>query len=267
MFNPQDTLEIFQKQFPHEKIITLEQKEGTENYIIEINNTWICKVPKRSELNANLAREASLLPRLQGKCKINIPIVEYYEPNIIIYRKIKGVELKLELFAILSQEQKDILTYDIAYFLYQFHNSLTIEKAQQLGFTKTNWPWFPEKLSEKAQYLEDLDLITIFQPFIKEYTEVRRSNTLVKLIHDDINPRNILIDETYQLCGILDFTDVALDDPYFDLRMKYSSSAEFTEAIAKKYTQLATIKFDIKKIYSMVQQQWQKAFYLFLVAN
>lgn len=245
----QNKLELFKRIFPNEKIVTVKQMEGAENYILEINNLWICKIPKNIHSN-NLAIEAQLLNLLKNKLKTRIPLIEYYEPNFLVYKKISGTELTFEHYIALSPEQKDTLASDIAYFLYELHNSLPIETAKKLGLTQTNWPWPPEMLEAESTYLKDPTLIYIFNPCIQEYKDLRQTNVEVKLIHNDMILRNIIINEqTGKLSGIIDFTDVAFDDLYLDLRRNYLSIPKLSEAIAKQYAQHANMILNIRKIY------------------
>ena len=55
-------------------------------------------------------------------------VVEYCEHNVFIYKKIRGIELTIAFYNTLDQKQKEKLTYNIAFFLYEFHNTLNADK-------------------------------------------------------------------------------------------------------------------------------------------
>lgn len=79
-------LELFKKLFPHEEIVTIAHQQGAEHYILDINNTWICKITKNRE-STLLHQEASLLHALKNKIKTSIPYIQHYEPECIIIKK------------------------------------------------------------------------------------------------------------------------------------------------------------------------------------
>ena len=234
-----DKLALFKKLFSNEQLISVKEMEGSDNHILEINNEWICKNSKTKGLETKIQLEVKLLKLLEGKLKTRIPIVKYYEQNVLIYKKISGIELTIDFYNKLSQKQKEKLAYDIAYFLHEFHNILNAEELKKLGLTKTDWPWSPAKLLQEVYLIEDIELQEIFKSFIKDYEQIRHEYT-AKLIHNDLKPENIIIDQkTGDLSGIIDFTDVAIDDPYLDLRMRYSGIPKFVESIAKEYAKLS----------------------------
>lgn len=243
-----DKLELFKKIFPTVEIKSVSENQGAEHYILDINDLWICKISKNIE-SSGLEMEANLLKSLLSKLKTKIPIVEYYEAGFLIYKKIPGVELTNEIYEKLSKTQKDKLANDIAFFLHELHNSLNIVDAKKIGLIKNDWPWSPEKLNYHSFLIENAELKEIFQTFIKTYIYLRKEDKIT-LIHNDINTRNIIIDpRAGQLSGIIDFTDVALDDQYIDLRFTYMSIHELSESIAKNYANIANILFNIEKIY------------------
>src|SRR3990167_6748562 len=177
-----DKLDLFKKLFPTEEIKTVTENQGAEHYILEINDIWICKISKNLG-SPSLEIESNLLKLLPDKLKTRIPIVEYYEPNFLVYKKIPGIELTNEIYQNLNQTQRDKLAYDIAYFLHELHNSLSVEDAKKIGVTKNNWPWSPEKLIQQAHFIEDAELKEIFQTFINSYSEIRKNNKTM-LIHN-----------------------------------------------------------------------------------
>ena len=234
ILGPKDKLELFKKLFPTEEIKSVSENQGAEHYILDINDLWICKISKNIE-SSGLEIEANLLKSLHSKLKTKIPIVEYYESGFLIYKKIPGVELTNEIYEGLSKKQKDKLAYDIAFFLYELHNSLSIDDAKTIGLTKNNWPWPSEKLIQQAFLIEDAELKKIFQTFIKTYSYLRKEDK-VTLVHNDMILRNIIIDaRAGLLSGVIDFTDAALDALYIDLRLNYMSIPDLNESIAKNY--------------------------------
>lgn len=167
------------------------------------------------------------------------------------YKKIPGTELTADFYHHLNAHEKEDLAHDIAYFLYELHNSLDTFQCQQLGLHATGWPWDADTLQQERVYLDDLVLIDIFDQFVQQYKQFKESVATTTLIHNDMIVRNIIVDETTKkLSGIIDFTDVALDDPQLDLRLNYTSIPSLSESIAHHYGKLNHKTINLKKIYS-----------------
>lgn len=244
-------LKRFKELFPAEKIVTVEQAEGAEHLILDINNSWICKIAKVAN-ETGLDVEAKLLQMLAGKLVTLIPVVEYYEPNFLVYRKISGVELSPELYSNLDQSQRATLAFDIAKFLHELHSALDPEIVQsELGLIATNWPWLPEELQAAAKNLNDPKLKLIFEVLINDYLHIKQAATEVCLTHNDLTIRNILVDPiSGRLNGVIDFTDCALGDPCLDLRLNYLSIPELSAAIALNYIAISGMQIDLRNIYT-----------------
>lgn len=239
-------LEIFQQLFPDEKIVSIIEDQGMEHYVLDINDNWICKIAK--DQTEGLKIENKVLRFLEGKIKTNIPNVAYYEPGFLIYRKLAGIELSNELYENLNPAQKDRLADDLAIFLQELH-TINPVAVQALQLPWCDWPWPAQKLLEQANLIHDPEVQKLFNQFMPNYIAIKPSINPV-LIHNDLNSRNILIDpKTGALSGIIDFTDVAFQDVYFDLRIRGNCVPELVEAVAQKYAQLIGIKLDFKRLY------------------
>lgn len=242
----QPKLALFQQKFPNERIITVTENQGMEHYILEINNDWICKIAKGQ--TDGLEMENKILRFLQKKLKTRIPIIAYYEPGFLVYHKLPGVELSTQNYEFLTPTQKNQLVEDIAFFLKELH-TIDITSRQSLNLGECGWPWSANKLVEYAASIQDPKIIALFQPFIYHYTAIKPTSRPA-LIHNDLISRNIIIDpQSGTLSGIIDFTDVAFQDVYLDLRLRWNCIPELVEAVAWKYAELINIKLDFKHIY------------------
>ena len=240
-------IDIFQKLFPHEKLVTLNEKCGNEHDVVEINDRWICKSGKTQEAAILIARDVQLLQLLHGKITICIPQVLFFEEGLLIYEKIVGVSLTLDFFSKLNQNQMDNLAAGIGLFLYELHNALPMNEVQGLGFEKTNWPWAAEKL-QKAVHSIDQDLKNVFDIFITDYTH-QSAESNAALLHNDMAYQNIIVDEvTGKLHGIIDFTDAAIGNPHLDLRGRGQHDQNLTRLIVDYYAHLSHQLIDYKKI-------------------
>ncbi|MBP6869339.1 phosphotransferase [Candidatus Babeliales bacterium] len=244
-------LELFAKLFPKEKIKNVQEREGLDHSVIEINHTWMCKSSKTEDGIALLAREAKLLKMLQGKITTRIPEPVVYEDNFLVYKKIPGSPLFSYMFYHLGKKQQTKLIFDVAEFLVQLHQALTPAEIESLGLAKTDWPWSVEKLQAHRHYLQDhQEMLEVFDNIVKMYEVQAGLPFQQALIHNDMSMKNIIVDPlTGQLRGVIDFTDVAFDDPCFDLRMKRDNSIDFVKAVALVYNMKGGVSCSADKLY------------------
>ena len=245
-------LELFKKQFPKEKIKSVQEREGLDHSVLEINHTWMCKSSKTENGVALLAREAQLLNMLQGKITTTaIPVPLHYEDNFLVYKKIAGSPLISYAFYRLGNKQRSKLILEVAQFLLQLHDALNPEEIASLKLAKSDWPWSAEKLQAHRHHLEDnKDMLEVFDNIMQMNEGCLAESYEPKLIHNDMDIRNIIVDPlTGQLRGIIDFTDVAFDDPALDLRMRRDNPVEFARAIVLVYGMLRKAPQSSQKMY------------------
>lgn len=245
-------LELFKKQFPQEKIKSVQERQGTDHEILEINHTWMCKSAKTQEGVAALDREFKVLKALQGKILTHIPEPVYYEENFLVYKKIPGSPLIAYAFFRMGNKQRSKLMCELVEFLLQLHKAFDQEQAQELGLMKSDWPWSIEKLQENRHYLQDHpEMFEVFDNIIKMHEQAQLQAFQPTVIHNDFAMNNIIVDPlTGQLRGIIDFADVAFDDPSLDLRLRYNNPVEFSKAIAFVYSLMNESQEHPQKLYS-----------------
>ena len=244
-------LELFKKQFPREKIKSVQEREGSDHSVLEINHTWMCKSSKTSQGVALLDREFRLLNMLQGRITTAIPVPVHYEENFLVYKKIPGSPLIAYAFYRLGNKQRSKLIFDISEFLTQLHTALSPEEIASLHLTATDWPWSLEKLQAHRHYLDDnKDLADVFDSIMKIYEEELATPAEPTLIHNDMSIKNIIVDsQTGQLRGIIDFTDMALGDPHLDLRMRRENPIDYAKAVAFVYSVIRSTEQNGQKLY------------------
>ena len=245
-------LELFKKQFPKEKITSVQERQGTDHYVLEINHTWMCKSSKTQEGVALLEREAQLLTMLQGKISATaIPVPLHYQENFLIYKKIPGSPLISYAFYRLGNKQRSKLILEVAQFLSQLHTALSPEEIASLKLAKTDWPWSVEKLQAHRHHLENnKDMLEVFDSIMKMYEDDISQPCDQTLIHNDLAIRNIIVDPlTGQLRGIIDFADAAFDDVAFDLRMRRDNPIEFVRAVSLVYAMINKTEQSAQKLY------------------
>jgi serine/threonine protein kinase len=244
-------VELFKKQFPKEKITSIQERQGADHSVLEINHTWMCKSATTQQGVALLDREVQLLKLLQGKITTQISVPVCFEENFLVYKKIPGSPLISYAFYRLGNKQRSKLILEVAQFLSELHKALQPEEIASLHLTKSDWPWSIEKLQEHRHHLhENKDLLDVFDNIMDIYQEELAVPAAATLIHNDMDIKNIIVDPlTGQLRGIIDFTDVAFDDVHLDVRMRRDNPIEFVKAVAFVYAMINKTEPNAQKMY------------------
>jgi aminoglycoside phosphotransferase (APT) family kinase protein len=245
-------VELFKKQFPQEKIKFVQERQGTDFDVLEINHTWMCKSAKTQEGISALDQEVKVLKALQGKILTQIPEPLYYEENFLVYKKIAGSPLISYAFFRYGNKQRSKLICDLVDFLMQLHKALDQEQVESLAVMKSSLPWSLATLQEHSHYLQDTpELLEVFNNIMKMYEKSSVQPAQLALIHNNFSMNNIIVDPiTGQLRGILDFTNVAYDDKTLDLCIHRKNPVEFSKAITFVYALMTNTSENPEKIYS-----------------
>lgn len=244
-------VELFKKQFPKIKVTAVQERQGTDHEVIEINHTWMCKSAKTQDGISSLEREYRVLQALKGKIDVAIPVPVHYEENFLVYEKIPGSPLIPYTFHKLGQKQKSNLVFAVGVFLMQLHKALSAEQIHDLHLPVSDWPWSFEKLQEHRHYFQDnQNLLDLFDQIMGMYQTEMQDQFEATLIHNDMSMHNIIINPfTGQLHGVIDFSDVAFGDPVLDLRMRYNNSFDYARSVAFVYSVLNQQQTVSSKVY------------------
>ncbi len=245
-------LELFKKQFPKEKITSVQERRGDDHSVVEINHTWMCKSALREQDIPALEKEVQLLTMLENKITTQVPVPVHYEHNFFVYKKIMGSPLIAYTYYRMGKKQQAKLAFQVAEFLLELHAALSAEQIASLQLAQSDWPWSVEKLQEYRHYMDDnQDVVEIFDKVMKVHAEEMQASFVPTLIHNDMDLKNIIIDPlTGVLRGIIDFADMAYDDPALDLRMRSSNPLPFSTAVAMVYSLLTKKEQRLEKLHS-----------------
>lgn len=203
---------------------------GYDSNVYLVNNTYIFKFAKHNDAINAYQREKEILEflRIEYHHNINIPIIEYYDVSGIIgYKKVEGQFLTSQLYLKMSNKKKEKLISDIAIFLKYLH-SLDIKNLikykeniqdsfiNDLHLLKENI--FPKLNIEEQKYIES---------FIrKAISDKDLFNVPYSLCHNDLSANHILLDNEFNLCGIIDFGDASITQDYRDFVYLLEDSKE-----------------------------------------
>lgn len=220
--------------------------EGMDNLAFTVNGRYIFRFPKLKTAATHLELESRLLPELQKTLDVRVPSPEYVgtDPRSGLtfsgYRKIDGIALEPEVLLDLDQAVQESLVEQIARFVRQLH-SFPVDNAAELGVRVIDF---------EADYAADLTpirelVLPRLKPAERQYVERLYRDFLddrgnfdyqPTLIHNDLSPEHIIYDpEAREIVGIIDFGDVEIGDPDYELHWLY---ANYGERFLRRYLEL-----------------------------
>ena len=208
--------------------------EGLDNLALAVNDELVFRFPKLDEAAAKIELEATLLPELQKRLDVRIPTPEFVgtDPSTGFtfsgYRWINGVPLEPKVLFDLDPDLQTSLTEQIAGFLRHLH-SFPVDQAALLGLRVNDF---------KADYMGDLKpirelLLPRLEKNERDYVEQLYDDYLgdpdnfdyePTVIHADLSPGHIIYGPATQaIAGVIDFGDMLIGDPGYELNWLYES--------------------------------------------
>jgi aminoglycoside 2''-phosphotransferase len=222
---------MIRKDFPNFTIERIELAgEGMDSRAFFVNDDYVFRFPKFPKVAKSLKVEIMLLPTLQPYVRIPIPRFEYIgksdrELRFVGYKKIEGIELK-KLWPKLTEQAQEALLEAMSACLRELH-SFPLEEARACGVEEHNLRRIHngdfsavkkdvEKLLSRktCAYIEDLHKAYVSDKGNFPHTP--------KFLHADFGPGHIFCKEDgSDLAGLIDFGDVGIGDPDYDLLYLY----------------------------------------------
>lgn len=213
---------------------------GWTNFAIKVDNKYLFRFPRNEEAFAAINKEYKILDVLNKKLPSNIKVPNYIYSNLsdnhpfVGYEMIQGDFLTGDVFGSLNETNKENLLNNMATFL----NILHLIDYKELGLEPTNpiewykdlfnrvqnicFKYFDDNLKEKT--------IQLFNMFFEDETMHNYEPTLV---HGDLSEDHIII--TSDGVGIIDFGDLMVFDPAYDLIWAYICDKNFYNDLFEKY--------------------------------
>lgn len=206
---------------------------GYDSEAYLINNEFIFKFAKHKLACKDYIREKRILDFLKGNLKTNIkiPVIEYFsnasDIAIMGYKVINGTFLSPTVYKKMNDIQKRKLIQAISDFLKKLH-SLNVEEIAQ--YTTDNRDGCIDDLELlKAKVYSKLDKKEI--DFIEDiFNRILNNKKIFNgnkcLCHNDFSCNHILLNDNYELVGIIDFGDACITDEYCDFLYLLEESDE-----------------------------------------
>jgi aminoglycoside 2''-phosphotransferase len=202
--------------------------EGMDSFAVLAGGTAVFRFPKHEDAAAGLRREIALLPRLAPSLSLAIPRIEYVCEHsstglpFVGYALIGGEPLRLQIYNSLARDNWNGILGDLASFLTAVHG-FPVEEAISCGVAQFEGR---ADYSDALQRARDdvyphLDnavghaVQTQLQAFLEDDANFAYAPTL---LHADLWPERVLFSRRAGcLAGVIDFGDVSIGDPDYDL--------------------------------------------------
>lgn len=213
---------------------------GWTNFAIKVDNKYLFRFPRNEEAFAAINKEYKILDVLNKKLPSSIKVPNYIYSNLsdnhpfVGYEMIQGDFLTGDVFDSLNATKKENVLNNMATFLNILHSI----DYKELGLEPTNpiewykdlfnrvqsicFKYFDDNLKEKT--------IQLFNMFFEDETMHNYKPTLV---HGDLSEDHIII--TSDGVGIIDFGDLMVFDPAYDLIWAYICDKDFYNDLFEKY--------------------------------
>jgi aminoglycoside 2''-phosphotransferase len=213
-------------------------ESGWDNYVLEVNDQWIFRFPRRQDGVVRLKMEIKLLPLISRISSIRVPEFEYLWPGggdfrevFVGYKRIQGVSMTAQL---VTRRKSARLASQLSGFLREIHDIPPL-RLSKIGL----FEWHDRQelkrhaiplLSPKVR----LRLVSLFEEFFRDKTNLKFAPTL---IHSDLTGGNILCNsDATAITGVIDWGDASIGDPAYDFSgFLYEYGESFVDKILSEY--------------------------------
>lgn len=228
---------------------------GWTNFVYKVrkgDKKYIFRFPRNTFFSNVLEKEVYFTQYIKGKISYKTADLKLMYDNsrpYTMHEEIYGRSMT-EVYKELTDEDKKKIAKQVSNFIYEL---------QHIDMSDFNYP-----LQTTSQFLKDLSHVD------NEYYDFSKLNSLIDqekenltLSHADLNPGNILLDDDYNVSGILDFAFVSvtsdindmarligrLPSDYFDIMLD-TYNKTFDSNISEKQVK------DIVNVWNYVEQHY-----------
>lgn len=182
--------------------------------------SWVLRLPRRQDVLQSCAIEKKVLDFLQGEFSVSVPQWKVFSDDLIAYPSMEGIPvgtINLELQAYEWKLDEKNLPEEFVQSMAAALKNLHRFSGKELDF-----------LGEKVIKARDLkkhihkrmkwanDKFSINKALWNRWQNWLESDSYwpetTGLIHGDLHPGHIFIDSSYQVCGIIDWTEAMVSD-------------------------------------------------------
>jgi aminoglycoside 2''-phosphotransferase len=202
--------------------------EGDNSTAFLINENIIFRFPKSDEARRNMKKEVSALAIIDPHLTLPIPHFQYVskQQNFVGHQIIHGKNLSAKFYDSLNENFQLKLQKSIAVFLNKLHH-INLSSVADCNLDVMDYMEEYSADLESAKKLiypklSSLEQERITQMFATYFGNKINLKYTPALIHNDFSTDHILYDKTTnEISGIIDFGDLAIGDPDYDLLYLY----------------------------------------------
>lgn len=203
----------------------------SEAYLVD--NNYVFKFAKHSYAVQDYVREKRILDflRIYLKTNVKIPVIEYFKKTddcaIMGYKVIEGTILSPEVYKKMNLMQKENLVKSLSNFLNELHNLNTEEISEYIRDSKSYYEDdFNFMKKNVYSLLNSKEINLVESVFNLVFKNNKIFNGKKCLIHNDLSANHIILNDNYELEGIIDFGDACITDECFDFQYLLEESDE-----------------------------------------
>jgi aminoglycoside phosphotransferase (APT) family kinase protein len=222
-----DAQAVIREQTPLPARTVTELGRGADSVAFLVDDEWVARFPMVADARDTLRRELALLPMLAPALPVAIPAVEHVarrgdELLFAAYRSLPGEPLTAERFASLDATAQDAVLAGIAELLRALH-AFPVADAVRAGVQEEllNGAYHEAQRAlphAVESVLGRADAARLADAFRRYDRDRRPADSPVAVLHADLKPAHVLVDGG-ALSGVIDWGDVCLGDPDFDLAL------------------------------------------------
>src|SRR5215218_2650565 len=203
-----------------ERFVAVEQ--GWDSAVVEINDDWIFRFPRRPQVAEWLRREVALLPELAGALPVPVPRFDIVGAGdaveVVGYRKLHGSPLDV---AVAAGADPRTLARQLGAFLAALH-SFDVARAEQLALPPADASAWLARYSEFGEWCKRRAFPLLSGPerrlaggMFDEFFSRARNGFAIAVLHADLGPEHVLCRGDV-VSGVIDWGDVRIGDPALD---------------------------------------------------
>ncbi len=252
-FKIEDNFEkIIKNALKNRTIKTLNQiTTGWTNIVYEVetdDGNYFFRFPRDEFWSRTIVKDCEFANYIYKKTEFNTSNLQLHYDNgrpFSVHKKIAGTPLAKKMDSLTDNEIENVGN-DIAKFMFELHN---INYNEHEVFDINN---IGLKLPD---FLNELLTIHVSEKD-RKFWQIEKMNTKCEnLVHGDLNPSNVLLDENNKVTAIIDFGFGGFGDKYDDIsRIIGRCPVKFKNQIVKSYEEYSNKEVNMKILDDKIEQ-------------
>ena len=219
-------------------------------YEVETNDgNYFFRFPRDEFWSRTIVKDCEFANYIYKKTDFNTSKLELKYDNgrpFSMHKKINGTPLAKKMDGLTDEEIKNVGD-DISKFMYELH-SLDFEGDKIFNKTKN--------IGLKLQdFLDELLNLHLSKDDLKFWQEEKEDNNCKNLVHGDLNPSNVLLDDNNKVTAVIDFGFGGFGNKYDDIsRIIGRCPEKFKDSIVQSYESYSKMPVNMSILDSKIDE-------------